>query len=301
MLLPQEKNIEKLFSDVASEWSIMVKGKNIIKNFDRAEKSRVKGFVNVLGSKLLSHISYNDIEDWINQRLEKGIAVGTINREMKTFKWIVDYGIEKGYSKSHPMKGYTPLKGANVRQRWLTEAEISLLVSTAQRMGDDDLVDVIELAINTGFRKGNLERLTARDVVNNQIVAKQTKSGTPYSVPIAPSIVPTLQRLIRQHPTENLLNTVKLDARFRDAVRTAGLYQEKGNIDNVTIHVLRHTFAALYIKRGGDIYKLSKLLGHSSISITEKVYAHVCPKEMDAQAPLMSTNIQRTETVRDAF
>jgi len=35
-------------------------------------------------------------------------------------------------------------------------------------------------------------------------------------------------------------------------------------------HTFRHTFAALFIKNGGDIYKLSKLLRHSSIGVTEQ-------------------------------
>jgi site-specific recombinase XerD len=42
-------------------------------------------------------------------------------------------------------------------------------------------------------------------------------------------------------------------------------------------HGLRHTFASHYVMNGGDLYILSKILGHSSIKITE-VYAHLSPK-----------------------
>lgn len=41
-------------------------------------------------------------------------------------------------------------------------------------------------------------------------------------------------------------------------------------------HGLRHTFASHYVMNGGDIYTLSKILGHSSIKITE-IYAHLSP------------------------
>lgn len=37
----------------------------------------------------------------------------------------------------------------------------------------------------------------------------------------------------------------------------------------VSAHTLRHTFATLYLAGGGDIYKLSRLMGHSSVSVTE--------------------------------
>ncbi len=35
-------------------------------------------------------------------------------------------------------------------------------------------------------------------------------------------------------------------------------------------HTFRHTFARMFIQNGGDIYKLSKLLRHSSVSVTEQ-------------------------------
>lgn len=42
-------------------------------------------------------------------------------------------------------------------------------------------------------------------------------------------------------------------------------------------HGLRHTFASHYVMNGGNLYVLSKLLGHSSIQITE-IYAHLSPE-----------------------
>jgi len=34
-------------------------------------------------------------------------------------------------------------------------------------------------------------------------------------------------------------------------------------------HLFRHQFAASYIRQGGDIYRLSRLLGHTSVSTTQ--------------------------------
>jgi site-specific recombinase XerD len=38
----------------------------------------------------------------------------------------------------------------------------------------------------------------------------------------------------------------------------------------VSAHTLRHTFATLYLAGGGDVYKLSRLMGHSSVTVTEQ-------------------------------
>jgi site-specific recombinase XerD len=39
--------------------------------------------------------------------------------------------------------------------------------------------------------------------------------------------------------------------------------------EHVHPHALRHAFACSYIRQGGDIYRLSRILGHCSISTTQ--------------------------------
>src|SRR5262249_5639583 len=43
-------------------------------------------------------------------------------------------------------------------------------------------------------------------------------------------------------------------------------------------HDLRHTFASHWMMDGGCIFRLSKILGHSSVKITQDVYAHLAPQ-----------------------
>lgn len=284
------------FDDVAEEWLTMATAQKIIRDTNRSEKYRVEGFKRAFGARNIGDLQYADGEAWINARVKAGIAVGTINREMKPLNWIMDYAVRKGYCKNNPFREIKQLKGANIHDRWMTHEEVNRLALAARSLGDNDLVDVITIGVNTGFRLGNLERLTARDIANNRLEAAITKSGTPYSVPIAPAIVRTLQRLVKLRPSGPLLNTVKIGDRFRAAAKAAGLYSDKSDLQRVTIHTLRHTFAVLYLKRGGDLYKLSKLLGHASTAITDKTYARLCPQEKDAQAPLMSTTIVEEES-----
>jgi site-specific recombinase XerD len=53
-------------------------------------------------------------------------------------------------------------------------------------------------------------------------------------------------------------------------------------ITNFRFHDCRHHFASWYMMRGGDLYSLSKILGHSKVSMTEK-YAHLAPDHLRAQ------------------
>ena len=43
-------------------------------------------------------------------------------------------------------------------------------------------------------------------------------------------------------------------------------------------HDLRHTAASWWVLGGGDIFRLSKLMGHSNVKITQQTYAHLAPE-----------------------
>lgn len=48
----------------------------------------------------------------------------------------------------------------------------------------------------------------------------------------------------------------------------------KAEVKDIGPHGLRHTFAAHYLMKGGTLWDLSKILGHSSTKVTEGYYAH---------------------------
>ena len=56
----------------------------------------------------------------------------------------------------------------------------------------------------------------------------------------------------------------------------------RAKIPSLTPHVLRHTFGTRWLQAGGDIYKLSKILGHSSVAVTEAHYAHLLKEDLVA-------------------
>ena len=75
------------------------------------------------------------------------------------------------------------------------------------------------------------------------------------------------------------LDTLRLskNRNIQQSLRSVG---EKMKLPfNLTIHIGRHTFAVLCLKKGLDIYQISKLLGHTSIISTEKTYAEYLPKD----------------------
>jgi integrase len=56
----------------------------------------------------------------------------------------------------------------------------------------------------------------------------------------------------------------------------------RARIPMLSPHALRHTFGTRWLQAGGDIYKLSKILGHSSVGVTEAHYAHLLKDDLVA-------------------
>jgi site-specific recombinase XerD len=81
---------------------------------------------------------------------------------------------------------------------------------------------------------------------------------------------------------------------IKKAIERAGLNdldvaKEKGG--KVTIHTLRHTFASRLVQAGVSLAKVSKLLGHSSVTTTE-IYAHLAPNEVSEEAVEVLNGLQ---------
>ena len=75
----------------------------------------------------------------------------------------------------------------------------------------------------------------------------------------------------------------------RSGVNNPDVVAEKGG--KVTIHTLRHTFATRLVQNGVSLAKVSKLLGHASITTTE-IYAHLAPNEASEEATMVLNGLQ---------
>ena len=59
-------------------------------------------------------------------------------------------------------------------------------------------------------------------------------------------------------------------------------YNKKRGVETTGIHRDRHTFAKQWIINGGNVVSLSKLLGHSSLEITQN-YIHLLVSDISKQ------------------
>lgn len=139
---------------------------------------------------------------------------------------------------------------------------------------------VVLLGCRAGLRRGEIAALKWDDVdiKNKQLYVAPNKTEKHRYIPIVDDL---LKALIK----------AKTSAK-RDFVVDVGVNRESKYFltkyyENATaalpfrchLHKLRHTFASHLVQQGVDLYRVSKLLGHSSIQMTE-IYAHLAQTDL---------------------
>lgn len=146
---------------------------------------------------------------------------------------------------------------------------------------DNDYIYVNEAMRDVKDKDGKVTRELGR--------TKTQKSVRP--VPLYKQAKLILKEQQEKHPNATLddLVFVNEDGGFIDrhkVNRTLKAMAKRGALSNQDVgsHVMRHTFGAYLVTQGVDIYKVSQYLGHSSIRMTEKVYAKLLASKNDMVA-----------------
>ncbi len=239
-------------------------------------------------AKILQQITPKAIEDFIAVRLADGVSKATANRQRSVLSKIFNWAIDRGYyGGENPVRKVVRFAESPGRVRFLTKDEATNLFMHASR----HLKPVIVTALHTGGRRREILGLKWEDVDLDRGVLyfdqTNTKSGKQREVPIDDELAAVLRdlgkvRAIAGDGREFVFtwNRTKIIS-IKTAFETARIGADLG--EDVTFHTLRHTFASWYMINGGDLYRLQKYLGHSTITLTQR-YAHLSPDYLKAGA-----------------
>lgn len=127
------------------------------------------------------------------------------------------------------------------------------------------------LLIDTGIRINELLNIKICNInfYNNTIYLINTKSHKPRSVPFNNHIGEILKSYINQF---NLTDQL-FEMTYTGCIAVFNRIKNKLNLNKFHPHMLRHTFASRLHKNGATVFVIQNLLGHSSVSITER-YIH---------------------------
>jgi integrase/recombinase XerD len=129
---------------------------------------------------------------------------------------------------------------------------------------------------STGVRQRSLINILIKDIdLDNLVVyVNVTKNRKPLVVPINLTLANILKEFLKYRQHESINEVLFCNAFGQKLTKSTCYYmlynynKEKG-VETTGIHRYRHTFAKQWVLNGGNVVSLSKLLGHSSLDITQ--------------------------------
>jgi len=176
-------------------------------------------------------------------------------RRLRTFyRWAVGR-----FECPNPAASVAPPRRRRRLPRVLTIEQVPLVLAGAVDLRDRSLV---ELLLDTGIRIGEAWALRPADILQETLLV-EGKTGQ-REVPISGSVRGLLlETILPWQGAKGPLTVGGLQQMVRRCLARAGITSPKAGP-----HLLRHTFARLYILAGGDQFSLSTILGHTDISST---------------------------------
>lgn len=220
---------------------------------------------------LLSDISPLAIERYKRERA-KAVSPATVNRELALLKHIFNLATTWGqYVGLNPLRAVKFLAEDNFRFRTLTPDEEAQLV----RCASPYLQDLIVFAINTGLRLGDILNLTWEEVDLDRGVLRRSvqKNRRMLEVPLNERAESVINAWHGMRKCQYVFYNPETGDRFKDLWLGLKKACKKAEIEGVTWHTFRHTFASRLTRHGADLVTVKELLGHSDVSVTMR-YAH---------------------------
>ena len=200
----------------------------------------------------------------------------TVNTYLKGFKRIINFFIEKEYIKKFTMS--LPKVDQKAVQTYSDEELKKLLRKPKKDCIFTEFRDwvIINFLLSTGVRLSSLANIKIKDVDfdTSTVNISHTKNRKALIIPLNDTIISILKEYIYQRgddPDEILFCTIWGKPLSRNSLGAAiRHYNYVRGVSTTGIHRFRHTFAKKWIINGNSVVALQKMLGHSSLDMTQK-------------------------------
>lgn len=283
------ENVEELFTRFEEHLARSALAPTTIVNYLADLRTFARWHADVRGAaSSLLELTPDDIREYRrHMQTSEGWSPATINRRLQAVRKFYSFAMETGRTESNPASGVQLIpKPAPDPPRALDPQEVTSLLAAVQG-GRPSLVKrdyaIVQLLLQTGIKLGELTRLRLSDVqlrangVGSLLVGEGDDSKC-RRIPLNPMACAALRDYLRVRPpsasTENLFLSQEGSCISKRTVqRLIRVYTQAADLEGVSAHTLRHTFAVSTLANTGDISLVSRLLGHRCLETTAKYLA----------------------------
>lgn len=296
---------EKRICDAFMEFTTNCKVKNLAPKTLIYYEQGYNSFTNFFDEKNnIDMVTRELISEYI-LHLKSNLALNSmsINTYLKSLRAFLNFCMDSGYIKKFKVQ---LIKCEKKIKETYTDAELNLLLNKPDLKKCEfaeyrDWV-VVNYLLATGNRLNTIINLKIEDIDfdNNLTSMKTTKNKKQQLIPMSLTLRKILIEYLQYRKgipddylfctnTGTQLNTVSLQHTIR-------LYNHSRGVNKTSILLFRHTFAKKWILSGGDIFRLHKMLGHSSLDVCREyvnMFSNDLQQDFDKFNPLEQFTINK--------
>ena len=269
-----------------------------ISSVDKVNENVIRRYIFDLQERGKYTFYANDKQKAINyperrRDFRKPVSTITINNYIRNLRVFFNY-LERNYIiRKNPMKKIRQLRTNRQPKVYLTDDELRRLLTRFDRSYFSEHRDymMILLMLDSGMRLGECSTLLVSDLELHRkrvnLRAEETKGRRERTVFFSPKTEKALRSWLQykdRYVESDYLFPVKehggpigvgnFESNFRKYIQRTGLNED------YSPHCLRNNFAKRCLMNGMDIYTLSKILGQSSVTVTEQAYLDINDDDM---------------------
>lgn len=227
-------------------------------------------------------------------RLGGQISGSTINRHLAALSAVLKVAMrEWGWISKNPVSGVTKFEESRGRERFLDDAERERLLEACAQSECAELLPIVQLALATGARRGELTALdwSRVDLDKRRVTFNDTKNTDTRTVPLAAPAVAALRswRKDRVRAGRVFPAPVHVVEKAWQAARTAA------GLEDVRFHDLRHTAASYLAMSGASLLDIASILGHRTLAMVRR-YSHLSEQHTTAAVDRMAAKFLSKES-----
>lgn len=266
------------------------------------------------------NITTMDINEWKQYLMEiaktksgknkgKNLSVATVATMIERLKPFFKYLAETGKIQSDPGAFVKPPKIQNKSDaKWLDRIERSRLL---RYLEDHELIEknpwksyrnmaIVYVMMQGGLRVSEVASLKTNDIEDGFIYVRDGKGGKARKVPMNSDIVKVTEKWIEQRNTRKIDSPYLFLSQKRGPLSVVGIenlfktIRKHTGLEELTPHVLRHTFGHDLIQKGVPISYVAELMGHSDMNTT-RIYVTPGQKEKKEAVELLASGKYKVE------
>lgn len=305
------KSSDMLLYDYALSWFQTYKSHKSINTKAMYNNIIEKHIKDSIGSIPLNLITKSDIQNMLNERIEKR---ETCNKILLTLKQIFNSAIEDGLLLRNPASNITLPPSLKNSKRALTKAEKDAIMRAELTPMQQTFIYIL---FYCGLRREEALALTPKDLDfnsntiiinkavvfdgNNPVLSNTKNPSSNRTIPIPFEAIPILKKYCQNCHTIQLFTksdgsimTLSSYVKFWQSIIKAlnfalftdeqkerykslpkSLQAEMMPIKDLTAHIFRHNYATMLYYSGISIKKAAALMGHTDTKMIMQVYAHL--------------------------